>query len=482
MFIQRVLSALGWSFALRLGIQVFSWAITLVVIRLLTPQDYGLMSMAMVYLSLAMVWRELGLNALLIQKRDLDAVQLGRIYGAIVIAHIVLTVVLIAAAPLLARVFEDPRLTPVLQALAASLLIMPIASVPRALLQRDLNFKATTVSELWSNIASAAVTLSMALAGYGVWALVGGNLIGTIVLSLVLRWMSPMKIAPRFDLAGLRPHFPFMRHTLWSQTLGNLLVPVGNFIVGKMLGAGPLGLFSMARELAALPVSKASSILAQVAFPAVSEIQNDPALIRSYFLRAVRVQSALMYPAMFGLAACASELLVLVLGEQWRPATLLFALQCLATPGVMISVLLPPIALGRGRPELLVSSLYRSLALRIVMLPLGILLGGIDGLAVASFLNIVFANMIQMRITLRVIDSGPREVLREIGPALANSGLMAATVFAAGFWLDDRLSPWTLLGAKIALGVAIYLPLAWLFDRESFRIAQLLRAKATGRA
>jgi O-antigen/teichoic acid export membrane protein len=481
MFVQRVLSALGWSFALRMGIQVFSWAVTLIVIRLLTPEDYGLMTMALAYLSLAMVWRELGLNSLLIQNRTIEPAEMSRIYGAMIVAHLLLCALLVAAAPPLARLFDDDRLTLVLQALALSLLIMPIASVPRAILQRSLNFKATTTSELISNIASAAVTLSLALLGQGVWALVAGNIVGSIVLSLALYWASPVKVRPRFDLALLRPRLPFMRQTLWSQTLGQVLGPINNFIVGKMLGTASLGFYSMAREIASLPVSKASSILVSVAFPAVSEIQSDPALIRSYFLRAIRVQSALTYPAMFGLAACAVEIVPLVLGEQWRPATFLFAMTCLGTPGRMITVLVPALAFGRGRPDLVVKCLYYALALTVVTLPIGIALGGLDGLAVAVLINLILNNLAHLRVVMGVVGSSAAEVMAQTWVATANAAVMAIGVYALGLAMESSLSPWAMLAAKIALGAAIYLPLALLFDRRSIEIGRLLIQKASGR-
>lgn len=481
MFVQRVLSALGWSFALRMGIQVFSWAVTLIVIRLLTPEDYGLMTMALAYLSLAMVWRELGLNALLIQNRTIEPEEMSRIYGAIILAHIVLCLLLVAAAAPLARLFDDERLTLVLQALALSLLIMPIATVPRALLQRALNFKATTTSELVSNIASAAVTLSLALLGQGVWALVAGNIVGSIVLSLALYWASPIRLRPRFDLARLRPRLPFMRQTLWSQTLGQVLAPIGNFIVGKMLGTASLGFYSMAREIASLPVSKASSILVSVAFPAVSEIQSNPALIRSYFLRAVRVQSALTYPAMFGLAACATEIVPLVLGEQWRPAIFLFAMTCLGTPGRMITVLAPALAFGRGRPDLVVKCLYYALAVNVVTLPLGILLGGLDGLAIAVLINLVLNNIAHLRVVMGVVGSSAAEVMSQTRTATANAAVMAICVYLFGLAMQSTMSPWVLLASKIAIGALIYLPLALLFDRRSLEIARQLIQKASGR-
>lgn len=481
MFIQRVLSALGWSFALRLGIQVFSWAVTLIVIRLLTPEDYGLMTMALTYLGLAMVLRELGLNSLLIQNRSIDEEEMSRIYGAIILAHLVLCIVLVAAAPFLADLFEDDRLTPVLTVLSLSLLIMPMASVPRALLQRALNFKATAASELYSNLASAAVTLTMALLGQGVWALVAGNIVGSIVLSLVLYAMSPLRLRPRFDLRALAPRWRFMRQTMWSQTLGQILGPISNLIVGKTLGANALGIFSIARELAALPVSKASSILTTVAFPAVAEIQADPGMIRSYFLRAVRIQSSLAYPAMFGLAACAAEIVVLVLDEQWRGAIFMFALACLGTPGRMITVLLPALAFGRGRPDIVVRCLYRSLAIGIVTLPLGIWLGGLDGLAVAVLINMVLTNLTHLQLTMGVIGSTAGEVLLETRAAFINAALMAIAVYGFGLAVQDMLSGWSLLGAKIALGAAVYLPLLWLFDRRSIEIGRLLIQKAAGR-
>jgi O-antigen/teichoic acid export membrane protein len=477
MFVQRVMAALGWSFALRLAIQIFSWAVTLIVIRLLSPQDYGLMAMAVVYLGLGVVWRELGLNSLIIQARDLSEAELSRIFGAIILAHVLLAALLAGAAPFLAALFGDERLAPVLQVLAFSLLAMTFDSVPRAWLERALDFKATNAADLIAGIASAGVTLTLALLDQGVWSLVAGNVTTAAVASAVLWAKTPLRLRPRFDLWRLSNRFAFAGHSLWSQTLGQALGSMDHFIVGKLMGTSALGIYSIARELGTLPIAKISSVLTVVAFPAVAEIQADPTLIRGYFLRAVRLQATLATPAMFGLAACASEIVPLVLGEQWRAGIFIFAMICLGTPMRMIAVLLPPLAFGRGRPDVTVACQYRSLLVSAAFLSAGIAAGGLDGLAIASLAVALVTTLWSLSLTMPLIGGDAGAVLAEIRAASLNSALMGGVVYGFGLWLAPLVSVPMLLAAKIALGVAVYAALAFALDRDGLALLGQFAAK-----
>lgn len=171
----QVITAVRWMAAARFGGQIATWAITIYVIRILSPEDYGLMSMAAVLMGFAMLVNELGLVPALIQAKKIDDYLVRQVFGALLVSNLAFCVVLYVAAPYFALFFEDGRLAPIVRVLAIMLPIASIGAVPEALLQRSIEFKGLTVVQFLSMIAGSLTTLALALGGSGVWALVIGT-------------------------------------------------------------------------------------------------------------------------------------------------------------------------------------------------------------------------------------------------------------------------------------------------------------------
>ena len=173
----KVVRGLYWTGGTRLLGQAVTWLITIVVIRLLTPDDYGLLALAAVFVGFLFVLAEAGLGAALVQAPQLDDTKLRAIFAAVILVNSIFTAALIVAAPLIASFFSDSRLASVLQVLSAQLLLSIFAVIPTAILTRSLDFRRLSLIGLIASICGSLCTLALALSGYGVWSLVAGSLV-----------------------------------------------------------------------------------------------------------------------------------------------------------------------------------------------------------------------------------------------------------------------------------------------------------------
>ena len=221
----RALSGLRWTATARLASQAISWAITLVVIRLLTPGDYGLLAMATVFVALLAMFSEFGLGAAVVQQANIDEHLLRRVFGVILVIHFSLAILLALAAPLIADFYGEPRVVPVVRVLSLQFVLAAFAVVPDAQLQRRMEFRTRSLLDLSGAIVNSFTTLAMALAGAGVWALVAGSLLGQAWKTLGINWFSPFLRSPEFSIKGMRPLITFGGHITAAGRTRNVVSP-----------------------------------------------------------------------------------------------------------------------------------------------------------------------------------------------------------------------------------------------------------------
>jgi O-antigen/teichoic acid export membrane protein len=212
---RKAISALKWATAAKLVLQVASWAGTLVVVRLLTPEDYGLMAKVAVVCAIAGAIAELGLGAAIVRTVDITHDDLRKIYGVSLLFGAAMTAAVVAAAPLLSHLFREPRLTWPIACAALQTIVGAAAIVPSALANRNLSFRLLAKVEMAAGVTGIAATLLLALLGMGVWALVLGNLFGAIVRSAALL-LSGERVWPLFSLRGIGEHLKSASR--WSAT------------------------------------------------------------------------------------------------------------------------------------------------------------------------------------------------------------------------------------------------------------------------
>jgi O-antigen/teichoic acid export membrane protein len=470
-FGEQIASGLRWVTAARLASQLVTWVFTVVVMRVLEPTDYGIVAMATSFIGLLQMLREFGLGAAIIQRKELPEEVLRSIFGVLIAVNTFLCILVFTLSPIAGRFYQEPRVVPVLAVLGVQFLLVPFDILPNSLLLRRMRFRETSIARFVSAVSGGLVTVSLALFGYGLWALVAGawttSLIGTVALNV----MSPYLRRPKFSLRGMSDVLSFSGFVAIDQILWFLYSQSDILIVGKLLGSGALGIYSVGVHIASMPMQRVNAVLNQVAFPAFSRIQHDRALIRTYLTRAIRVLSVLSCPVFFGMAAIARDAVPIVIGERWQEAALPLSILSLVKPLRMESSLLPMATRGADRADIsVVNLLFAS-----VIMPVSFIIGcswGVKGVSYAWLAAYPIVFIIEIARSKIVTDLGVLDFAKKVAkPALAAVLMMVAVVAARPGLIGMQAV--LMLVCEIGIGLATYGLFVWVLDREA--VADALR-------
>ena len=466
----EVLSALRWSAAGRLAGQLGSWAATIYVIRILNPADYGLMGMASILIGLAALFNELGVIPALIQSRHLDECVIRQLFGFVITSTIFIFCVLFVAAPLFSTFFDEPRLTAVTRALAVTMVIGGVSAVPNALLERSLQFKGLSVVEFSAMALGSGTTLVLAIRGFGVWSLVIGNIVTTTAKTIGVLVVSRFHLSPIFRLQGLRSMFVFGANITGQRVLWYVNSSADVLLVGKLLGDQALGVYSVAFQLATLPVSKMFGIVNRVAFPAYARIQGDNRQARDYFITSVKLSWLLFCPVLWGMSSVSHEFVQVFMGGNWAEASIVLALIPLVVPFRVISLLMAPLTDGLGRPDIGLLNL----ATFTLLIPIAVLIGtfwGLTGVCIGLIIASASALLINFRRSLGLLGLDLSVLFGAIFPTV-----IAGVVMYLAVWLVKTFvlagagaaAPLQLCG-EIVAGIITYSAMTFLVNRSAVR-------------
>lgn len=465
-FQQRVIRSFLWMGGGQVLGQAATWLATLVVIRLLTPMDYGLMAMAMIFLGFLFVIADLGIGAAAVQTNELAEEELRTMTAAILLTSGTGFVLTQLAAPWLADFFHEPRVTPIVRVLSLNFPLMAIYHLPQARLVRELEFDIKARVDVLVALCSAGTSLTMALLGTGVWALVGGVLAQNAARALFFQIARPTPLIPDFRRFFTNPLVQFGVVVTLDRILYFMYSYADVTIGGRVLGKEIIGLYTVAVTVTSIPVQKVMPIVNQITFAAFSRIQTEGERVRRNVLRAVQFAGLLGFPTFFGMAAVAPDFVPLLLGAQWMEAIVPLQLLCLVVPLKMFSTLIPPALFGIGRPAV---NLVNVLIVFLVMTA-ALLIGvnyGLLGLCLAWVIGFPIAFGITTTRALHALQLGWRSFIGQIAIPVLASLAMAVTVGALRHMLVDLLPTVPRLITLIATGVLVYAALILLTARSA---------------
>lgn len=477
---QRVVSAVGWSIAVKVGFQIVTWVMTLAVIRVLLPEDYGLMALVMVCINVLAGFSNLGLGDALVQQGHTPKPLVASVFGLMLLISAVLTILTFLAAYPIAAWYHEPRLVSLLQVAGLGFPLNALTTVPRIYLVKSLRIRPMLIMEMSSGLAASLTVIILAYSGYGVWALMLGGLLGTIarVIGFVMLTNSYWTW-PSFRFGLVRPLLSFGAFRTLEYLAWVAFTSADALIIGWWLGSADLGLYSVALNFAAMPLSKIAPIINSIAFPAFALTQGNPADARFYALKAMRLMAMLAVPVFFGISAIAPEIIDLVFGPQWVSAKPMLAVLALATTFRAILLVLPNFLQGIGDAR---AGFWCTLS-GAVLFPPAFIVGcawGVEGVCYAWLVGypvVFFANaMIAARwggLDLWTL------LLTPLRPMAAGAAMILAVAFLRP-WLQgpEPMQAAILIaaGAAVYIGVLIVAFRSW--ASELLSIAIILRSRA----
>jgi len=461
-----VVGAIRWSAVERISVQLITWALTLWVVRLLSPADYGLMAMATVCTTFLSLINELGLASAIVQRHELTHNLLRQAVGYVFLVNSVCFVGLSAAAPLIARFFGEDRLALIVCVLAFDFVIQAPGVVPLALLVRGLEFRRKSVVEVAARILSGVLTLGLALAGEGVWALVWGSLLGSVVRSVGFIVVSGFKPSPSFSLSELSEVVAFGGTVMMQRILWFAYTQADIFLIGRLLGGEALGFYSVAVHLGSLPMQKLNAIINQLTLPTFSRLRSQDASVAFYAHKAIRFLSLFAFPVFFGISAVAPEITAGILGEKWLPALVPLALMSLIMPLRMVGAPISEILNAIGKPGVVLGNVVLTM---VVIVP-AILIGtmwDVTGVCLAWILVYPPIFLVTLGQASRSIGMRLRDALSAMWRPAACAGLMYLSVAAARVFLLSGLGPLYRLLFLSSIGLVVFTVPFLFIDRKT---------------
>jgi O-antigen/teichoic acid export membrane protein len=473
--VRQIRNAVVWRSGSQILSQLIQWTATFLVIRILSPSDYGLFAMSAVVLAFTNMLDGYGLASALIRQPEVGERDIRQLFGLLLLLNGTLAVVQVIVAPLLAAYYRQPIVADMLRVQSLLYLTTPFIALPSALLSRQLDYSRQAKVNMVASLMSASTALVGALSGWGVWTLVAAPGALYLTRAIGLTVAARTLVRPLFRFAGAGQLMRFGGLMAVGQLFWFLQSQSDVFIAGRTLSPHLLGIYTTSLFLAQIFVSKFVPPLNEVAFSAYARIQHDPDARATAFLKAVQLVMLAALPFYAGLAATAGPLVHAVLGEKWGEVAPIVQLLAFAMPMMTLQVLYSPACDAIGRPGVGVVNGAIGAALLTICFLVGVQYG-VTGLAVAWVVAYPLYLAISSRRALPVIGVSWRAVLRAAAPALLCASAMAAIVTCTDRLLPP-IAPLPRLTLLVAVGAISYTGLLLAFARDTVRdVVKLVRA------
>ena len=471
--------SLAWRAATNWASQLVSWASLFVVVRLLTPADFGIVAMALVLFPYLRILGEFGIPQTIVNLRDLTDEQLAQLNTVSLMLSIGCFGIAVALAWPLALFFKTPQLAPVVVVTCLGLIPLGFRSVSEGLLSKEMQFRTLSWFEAIRALIATAVTLVLAFVGFGYWALVLGNLVATFARTILLGSSRPHRFAmPR--MATLKEPLSFGRHILVSVIALSAYERLDNVTAGRVLGQAALGVYGLAWNLAYVPLDKVTSLVTTIIPSYLAAARKEPESLRRYVRTLSEALALATFPATIGLGIVARELVPVALGAKW--VGVIAPLQVLSIYAAFRSIvaIIPKVLTAVGNARFVMWNDLRAL----VILPIAFYIGSHWGTAGIAWGWVAAYPLVAVPLywkAFKTIKMPVATYLQALRPAIDGTLMMILAVLAVRWALPPSWPAWIRLIAEVAAGGVVYLSTLMLLHRKRV-LACVRMAKSFRRA
>jgi len=478
---QKAIVGASWVAAANVGRLALQMLATILLARILSPVEFGLMGMLIVFINFAALFSELGFSAALVQREHIEERHSSSVFWVNLAAGVTLTLIMALLAPLIAAFYRVPMLAPITAAVALNFSIGAFNDVQTALLQRAMDFRRLAMIRIGSVATAGAVAVGMALAGFGVWSLVAQMLVQTSTEVLIMWWTTPWKPKLLFDAGAVRELLGFSANFTGFKAFNYWVRNADNLLIGRFVGEFDLGLYTQAYNLLLLP-SRITNALSDVMFPTFSRIQDETDRIKRILLKTQRAIGLITIPMMAGLLVVADPFVSTLFGEAWTGMVPLLQLMCLVAIKQPVGSTMGWVFQSQGRTDLQFRWAIVAGLITVLLFAIGVQ-WGVLGVAVAYVLHSYLLWYHGITIPGRLIGLSFREFLTNLGPVIGVSLAMLTAVVLVGQLLPVQWPAPAALSVQVLVGGVVYLGLLHALDIKAYReLLALLQEQRTLRA
>jgi O-antigen/teichoic acid export membrane protein len=450
----RSLTAMLWVGLDKLGGSVVNFAVTIILARLLAPEDFGIIAMVMIFFEFSVTFVDSGFSAALIREKTISEADKSTTFIFNFIGAIIIYLILFFCAPYIAAFFGQDILVLVVRILGLSLIIESFVIVQQATLTQQIDFKTQAKVRVFSILSSGGIAVLLALKGFGVYSLLVQILVKAGTNALLLWWISPWRPSLRFDIDAFKKLFGFGSKILLDGILEKFFEQLYKLLIGKFYAAATLGFFIQAAALVNLIVNNLFWTLQKVVYPVLAKLQDDLDRLRRGYSTFIRMASFIIFPAMIITGVLAESIIVILFGQKWLPSAPFVRLLCVAGLTNHFTVINGSMFLVLKRPELILFLSIFGYAVTVIAILIGFqfgVYGLVVGKVVTAYLSLVINTIYSYRLLKYSLANQIADSMNSI-----ICGLMAGILV---FFLQRYLPSHTIefLALKLSAGCLAYL-------------------------
>jgi O-antigen/teichoic acid export membrane protein len=472
---------LVWVGASQVGLQLTRAVVAIAVARMLTPDEYGLAALALVFSSLVLVFSDLALGAALIQRKALSAVDRDTAFWVTAASGVFFSVIGVALAEPIAALYGEPEAAPLLAVLSGTFFIAAIGAPQQSLMIRDMDFRRVEMLPMAGAVGGGIAGVVVAAMDGGAWAIITQYVVGTLMTTGLVWLRSSWRPRFAFSLASLRDLGSFSIYMLGHRLLYYVQMNGDRFLIGRFLGTSALGVYAVAYNTMLVPASKIGGPLQRVFSPAFSRIQDEPERIAAMWARVTRLMAAVSVPALAGLVVVAPDFIPVVLGDHWENAVPV--VQILAWVGIVqaLQTLNSDILMARDRTRTMFRFSLVVTAGHLIAFSIG-LQWGVVAVAAGYAISTTLIEPYQTVLAARALGVSPMVFFRSVsGVFQAALGMCAAVLVVRLTLVDAGAGELVRLLACISTGAVVYLALClWRVPELTEEARTLLRGRSPG--
>ena len=457
-----IVGGLAWKFSERIVSQGVAFLVSLVLARLLSPEDYGVIALVLVFINLAGVFITSGFATALIQKKDADDTDFSTIFYCSLLCSVLVYLVIFLIAPLVGAFYDDPLLTDVLRVFALQVPLGVFNSIQTAYVSRHMLFRKVFFSTLISAAVSGGVGIGMAYGGFGVWALVGQSIAMTLANTLVMLFIVPWRPRLLFSWESAKKMMKYSSRVLLADLSGTFFGEVRSLVIGRAYTSADLAFYTKGQQLPNLITGNLSQSIMTVLFPAMANESDNHAEVKRLAKKSLGVLSFVLFPALLGLAAVMEPLVTLLYTEKWAACVPYAQLLCVGSAVGVVGIVPVQTLKAVGRSDVVLGLEVWKKPVYMLLLVVGVSIN-VTAVAVTMVIYEVYGLTVNMLQLKKHIDLSFGEQLKAILPATVLAVVMAAVVWL----LPPVFNVVVTVAVKVLVGMAVYLIAAAMLKLES---------------
>ncbi len=462
---QTAVSGIFWSFSDSMATQVVQFIIGIILARILSPAEFGLIGMITVFLAISQSFVDSGFSQALIRKKEADNTDFSTVFYFNFLAGTALFLVLYFFAPAIARFYKQPELTDIARALAVIILINSTIITQRTKLFKRVDFRLLMKINLAAAIVSGTIAIIMALKGFGVWSLVWRSIIGSAVQAILLWYSNKWIPALIFSRESFKSLFSFGSKLLISGLIDTLYRNIYLLIIGKFFSAAELGFYTRADQFSRLASQNLTGTVQRVSYPVLSMVQDENERLKAGYKKLILSTMFITFAIMLGMAAVAKSMIITLIGEKWLPSVEYLQLLCLGAMLFPLHALNLNILNVKGRSDLFLKLEIVKKALAVPVIIIGVFLG-IRAMLIGMIILSFTAYFINSYYSGRLINYPVAEQIKDILPSFLLSLVVSCIVYS--LTMIPGIHPALLLILQLAMLFMLTIFLAKAFSLKSY--------------